>query len=180
MQRLAGCLTDLPGRMRLLLELRAGIGTGRPLTLAAVSHRLNLTLGQARRLQRGALRRLIGTAETRACAAASATATGQIAGLGTAVMSADLTRYGAAGGVLAAHYSKSPAQEADGPGATQTPPDSASALALIRTPGGNGVLNAVAIALAGILLIGVLFAEELAVWPRLRHARTRWLRRPHR
>jgi hypothetical protein len=179
-QRLAGCLSDLPERLRLVLELSAGTGAGRPLTLAGVSRRLNVTVAQARQLQRRALRRLILTARTHACASASGTATGQIADLAAAVMSADLTPFGAAGGVLAARYSKSPGQELDGLAASQTPPDSASGLGLIRPPGGNGTLNGVAIALAGMLLLGVLFAKELAIGPRVRHVRARWLRRPHR
>jgi hypothetical protein len=179
-RRLAGCLSDLPERLRLVLELRAGIGAGGPLTLVGVARRLNVTVAQARRLQTRALRRLMVTARTHACASASATATGQIADLAAGVMSADLTPFGAAGGVLAARYSKSPAQEADGGVATQTPADSASGLGLIRPPGGNGTLNAVAIALAGMLLLGVLFAKELAIGPRVRHVRARWLRRPHR
>jgi hypothetical protein len=179
-QRLAGCLSDLPERPRIVLELSAGIGTGRPLTLAAVSRRLNVTIAQARRLQKGALRRLIATARTHACASASGTASGQLADLARTVMSADLTPFGAAGGVLAARYSKSPAQQVDGLVATQAPPDTTDGLALIRTPGGNETLNAIAIALAGMLLLGVLFAEELAVGPRVRRVRARWLRRPHR
>jgi hypothetical protein len=179
-QRLAGCLSDLPERLRLVLELGAGTATGRPLTLAAVSRRLNLTVAQARQLQRRALRRLILTARTHACASASGTSTGQITDLAAAVMSADLTPFGAAGGVLAARYSKRPGSEVDGLAATQTPAESASGLGPIRAPGGSGTLNAVAIALAGMLLLGALFAKELAIGPRVRHLRARWLRRPHR
>jgi hypothetical protein len=179
-QRLAGCLSDLPERPRLVLELSAGIGTGRSLTLAGLSRRLNVTVAQARQLQRRALRRLILAARTHACVSASGTSTGQIADLAATVMSADLTPFGAAGGVLAARYSKSPTQEGDGLAATQAPPDTTDGLALIRTPGGNETLNAIAIALTGMLLLGVLFAEELAVGPRVRRARARWLRRPHR
>jgi hypothetical protein len=176
-QRLVGCLSDLPDRPRLVLELSAGIGTGRSLTLAGLARRLNVTVAQARQLQRRALRRLILAARTHACVSASGTSTGQIADLAATVISADLTPFGAAGGVLAARYSKSPTQVG---AATQTPPDTTEGLALIRTPGGNGTLNAVAIALTGMLLLGVLFAEELAVGPRVRRARARWLRRPHR
>jgi hypothetical protein len=179
-ERLAGCLTNLPERLRLVLEMRAGFGTGRPLSLAAVSRELHVTLRQARRMQKRALRMLMRTARSQGCGSASGSATRYIAALGAAALAGTAQPFGgAAGGVLAAHYSKSPAG-GNGPEATQAAVGGTNGLGLSRTAGGNSALLAVAIVVTGMVLIAILFAEELGLGPPFRRLRARWLRRPPR
>src|SRR5205823_4555867 len=163
-QALAGCLTGMPEQLRLVLEMRAGIGLDRPLGLGAVARALHVSVKDARRLQRRALRLLIRTARTRGCpATAASAATVASAGGAFGVTWPDAGQLlggiplQAVGGVLAAHYSQSAAA---GPEATQGP-GSAEQLGVGSTDGGAGTLLVIAIILAGAVLIGGLFAEEL-------------------
>jgi hypothetical protein len=175
---LAGCLSNLPERLRLVLEMRAGILTGRPLTLVAVSHRLHVSVRQARRMQRRALKTLLRTARSQGCGTATGTATRFIAGLGTAALTAAAQPFGAAGGVLAARYSKPASQGA--PEARQGGVGGQNALGLSHPGGPGDALTAIGLVLAGTLLIAILFAEELGLEPHFRRLRARWLRRPPR
>jgi hypothetical protein len=177
-QRLAGCLSSLPERLRLVLELRAGIATGRPLSVAVVSHQLHLTVKQVRRLQKRGLRLLILTARTHTCGGATPTPVA-FNFLGGPLLGSESQPPLAAGGVEAARYSKPPAQEPSSVGGTQAPAAGGpNALGLSRTAGAGGTLLAVGIVLSGMLLIALLFAEELGIGPHLRRLRARWLRRP--
>ena len=86
---------------------------------------------------------------------------------------------GAAGGVLAARYAKSPAQLA-GLQAKPSSPGGGSLLGLNPSPAARNVLLAIALVLSGMLVIGALFAEELGLAPHFRRWRHRWIRRPPR
>jgi hypothetical protein len=180
-QRLAGCLSGLPDRLRLLLEMRGGIGMSRPLSLADTSRQLHVSLRQARRMQKRALRLLMRTARSRGCGAPAGIAAIGIANLGDAALAAAAQPFGALGGVLAAHYSQQPSGIAPTPGATQRGIGAPNALGVSPTSGsGGGPLLVVGIVLAGMVLIAILFAEELGLGPHFRRARVRWLRRLRR
>jgi hypothetical protein len=176
---LAGCLGNLPDRLRLVLQLRAGIGIPRALSAAAVAKRLHLGVRQVLRLQRQGLRRLRTSARTRGCARATA------AGARSAALVLDAGsaagKHGgasiAAGGVEAARYAK-PATP--GPAGENASPGGASALGISRPSAAGNTLLVLAIVLTGALLVAIAFAEELGLGTRYRQWRAQWGRRPPR
>ncbi len=181
-QRLEGCLGDLPNRLRLVLELSTGIGAPHAFSPAAVARLLHVRLAQLARLEKQALRKLRLAAHTHpGCASAGASAVPTTAlematgvwGPGTGGMTL------ASSGVLAAHYSKSPAGGLLGVG-VKPPTGGSSSLGLSHPPAASSVLLGVILVLAGILVIGLLFAEELGLGPHFRQWRARVTRRPRR
>jgi hypothetical protein len=172
---LQGCLTSLPDRLRLVLQLRTGIGVGRPYSRVAVAGYLRMKPEQVSRLERTALRLLRRTAHTQSCVGAPPSLAGLLApGAGGPAAGGPA----AAGAVKAARYAKAPALS--GLGVKPTSPSGESALGLSPSPAARNVLLAVGLVLSGMLLIGVLFAEELGLGPHFRRWRHRWIRRPPR
>jgi hypothetical protein len=176
-QSLAGCLSVLPDRLRLVLQLRTGIGVRHALGPAALARYLHVNLKDIPPLEKRAIHILRLKARTHACAA-SATPTQPIAfiigaGLGEGAPGTS----GAMGGVDAARYAQPAPQgrpgpeEGDGLGGT-------NALGISRPSAGDGVLRALVLVLVGMLLIAVLFADELGFGPRLRLWQSRWRRPP--
>jgi hypothetical protein len=172
-----GCLGSLADRPRLVLQLRTGIGVPHAFSRAAVARYLRSTPTEISRLERSALRRLRLTAHTQSCTgAAPSLANLLLPGVGAGPGPGAAA---ASGAVKAARYAKSPLQLS---GLRSKPSSSGgeSALGLSVSPAARNVLLAVVLSLSGMLLIGVLFAEELGLGPQFRRWRHRWLRRPPR
>jgi hypothetical protein len=174
-RRLAGCMSSLPKRFRLVLELSTGIGAKHALGPAALARRLHVTVRRVRRLQRRALLMLVRTARTHSCA--GSTTAGDLIALEGSLTASEGGPPGALGGVEAARYAKPAAKGGAAPAGTQAP-GGASSLGITRTPGAGNALLAIAVILTGMLLIALLFAEELGLGPHIRRLRSRWLRRP--
>jgi hypothetical protein len=172
---LQGCLTSLPDRLRLVLQLRTGIGVGRPYSRVAVAGYLRMKPKQVSRLERKALRLLRRTAHTQSCVGTPPSLAALLApGAGGPAAGTPA----AAGAVKAARYAKAPALS--GLQVKPSSPSGESALGLSPSPAARNVLLAVGLVLSGMLLIGVLFAEELGLGPHFRRWRHRWIRRPPR
>jgi hypothetical protein len=172
---LRACLGDLPRRLRLVLELRTGIGVSRALSLEATARYLHVKVSAVSRLEKRALRVLLRTARTHACGAALRDSAGLLI-LGGAVPAAG-NGGTAIGDVKAARYAKAALTTSPGAGPKQASSGGGNALGISRPPTAGDTLAAVAVVLAGMLLIAVLFAEELGLGPRYRRWQSRLLRR---
>jgi hypothetical protein len=168
-RRLEGCLRYLPENLRRVLELIAGVNAPIALSPEAVAGQLHVTMRRVSRLERLGLRRLLLTARTHTCGIATPGSTGPLAFSGLAVLLGE--EGGPAGGVEAARYATSAAPGLE----ARTPSQDGSSLLGIGHPSLERV--ALLLILAGVLLIGLLFADDL--WPRAIHHGWR-SRRMHR
>jgi hypothetical protein len=171
--RLAGCLGDLPERLRLVLELRTGLGVPHVLSRSAAARYLHVPVRQVAHLERRALRLLRLTARTHDCRPTSV----QLTSLGIAVGPGGEPGEGGAqavGGVMAARYAKLASPRGDRPASAQGGSNSLG----IGVARAGDVLLAILLVLAGMLVIAVLFAEELGLAPRYRRWQERRMRRP--
>ena len=174
-RRLHGCLGDLPQRLRLALELRAGLDEPRALSPEAVAARLHLSSKQYAALEKGALRRLRSAAESTGCAGQSAALLDGSGSRSFGFLGSDPT---SAGGVEAVSYLKSPSPGHEGrPSSSQ-----AGLLGVGLSPAArDAFLLTILTFMGGALLIAILFADGLGVGPRhpewRRRWRTRWRRR---
>jgi hypothetical protein len=174
---LQGCLTSLPDHLRLVLQLRTGIGLAHPFSRAAVARYLRIKPIQVSRLEGKALRLLRGTARTHSCVGAAPSIATLLLTTGPGGPAAGSPT--ATGAVKAARYAKSAAQLSG----LQVKPSSQggeSSLGLSPSPAAGNVLLALALVLSGMLLVGLLFAEELGLGSHYRRWRHRWVRRPPR
>jgi hypothetical protein len=71
-ERLDGCLDELPSTQRRVLELRAGVGKAAPHTRGAVARALDLRVLRVLRIERRGLRRARALDRSGACASAAA------------------------------------------------------------------------------------------------------------
>jgi hypothetical protein len=171
-RRLEGCLRYLPENLRRPLELIAGVNAPMALSPEAVAAQLHLTVRGVSRLEKLALRRLRLTARTHSCAVATLGPTDSLAFGALAVLMGE--EGGPAGGVKAARYASggpdglptnARSQGGDPPLGINNP-----------LPGGAGMLLILAV-LAGVLSIGLLFADSLRPSPIHREWRSRWIHR---
>jgi hypothetical protein len=173
-RRLAPCLGQLPSELRLVLQLRTGIGTPRSLTRVAVAKYLHMSVKRVARMERQALRLLRSAAHTNACGrVAEAEEAGFLAfaGLGPPGQTE-----GANGEVEAVRYASSAAHRSSGARRAAMPSD--SLLGVQVPPEGGQVMAIVMITLASLLVVGVLFGDRLQLGPRFQEWRSRWMRRP--
>jgi hypothetical protein len=148
-KQLAGCLSQLHGRLPTVLRLRAGVGRSHPLSLTAVARRLGVPRRRAARLEMLALRRLRTAAETTSCAARPA------ALAFTTFATGYLSSQNPAGGVASALYFL-PAK----PGAERRSRERAP-----EPPGASRIGSApayllVLFAVVGLLVIALLVADS--------------------
>jgi hypothetical protein len=172
---LRACLGDLPRRLRLVLELRTGINMSRALSPGATARYLHVKVRDIATLEKRALRVLRRTARTHACGAALRDSAGLLI-LGGGAVPAAGNGVTAIGGVKAARYAKTALPTSPGAGPKQAS-TGGDALGISRPPNPGDTLVAVAVVLAGMLLIAVLFAEELGLGPRYRRWQSRLLHR---
>jgi Sigma-70, region 4 len=174
-RRLQGCLGNLPTRLRLVLELRTGVGAPHALDPAAVAKRLGIPVRQVSRLERQALGALRRTALTHSCEPPVSQAPSSLLtfGFGIAVVGGGR----AAGGVEAARYAQSPALESAGSSAKPASPSDLS-LGVSISPTHGASVPAVASVLAGALLVALLCADQLGFGPRHAGWRRRWMHLP--
>ncbi|HEV2922410.1 MAG TPA: hypothetical protein VGW98_00090 [Solirubrobacteraceae bacterium] len=158
-RRLEGCLSYLPQNLRRVLELIAGVNAPTALSPEAVAGQLHVTMRRVSRLERLALRRLLLAARTYSCGIAAPGSTGPLAFSGLAVLPGE--EGGPAGGVKAARYATTAAPGLE----ASTPSPGGPSLLGIAHPSLERV--ALLLILAGVLLIGLLFADDL--WPRAIH-----------
>jgi hypothetical protein len=170
-QRLKACLGNLPDRLRLVLELATGINAPRALSSAELAHYLHVRVGRIPRLEKQALGRLRVTARTQTCGGATQTLPGLLAPsmFGPAVGNDG----SAASGVEAVRYSKSPREPVK-----QASPRGNLLLGIDIAYPASGATLIVLLVLAGLLSIGLLFADQLGIGPRHQEWRSRWMRRP--
>jgi hypothetical protein len=148
-KQLAGCLSQLQGRLPTVLRLRAGVGRSHPLSLTAVARRLGVPRQRAARLEMLALRRLRSAAETTSCAARPTAPAFPILTTGY------LTSQNAAGGVASALYFL-PAK----PGADRRSPKGATEPLGVSRIRSAPAYVLVLFAVVGLLVIALLVADS--------------------
>ena len=167
---LQGCLSSLPDQTRLALQLGSGVGVPQALPPAAIAQALHVEVGRVAVLQREGLRQLRLTAHTSGCVSAAPTSfvPEPFAGLAPVFSS-----WAAGSGVAATREAEeSAARRARRSGGA----GGGDLLGLPVPPEAGEALQVALIALAGMLLLGVLFANELQLGARARQ----WLwRRRH-
>lgn len=109
--RFQGCLNDLPGTQRELLELRTGLGAPTALSPRAVASRLHLGRARFAHLERQAVRELSDAASTHACGQMSEVVARVASFIGAGFGGGQPT---ATGGVKAVSYSAAPPAKAVG------------------------------------------------------------------
>ncbi len=173
-RRLAGCLGELPSRLRLVLELRTGIDAPHALSVGRVATHLHITVTQVSRLEQRALLLLRGTARAHACGVAGRELSTVLVVLGGGEPGGATSSEGggAAGEVKAARYAKSPSQEP-----AVRPVKSALGISPPASLQDTTLATVIVLLLAGMLLTALLFGEKLQAGPRLRRWRARLVRR---
>jgi hypothetical protein len=174
-RRLEGCLSGLPNQLRLVLELRTGVGIPFALGPVAVANYLHISVRRVLRLERRALRRLRLVARAHACGRATETPSGALSLTGV-----EPTLGGnasAAGEVEAERYAKSPSRRRSGARASQSLHGGGALLGSNVPPQAGEAMQIVLLAGGGFLLITMLFAKPLELVPRYREWRAG---RPHR
>jgi hypothetical protein len=171
---LKGCLSALPSRLRLVLELRSGVGASHALSVAEVADYLKIGRRRVGKLERRGLRLLQRRSSSHGCAtssgdaASSALVYSSAAPLG-AVPVADERSGGAAGGVKGFHSTQAPLGAAGG--AERKLLDAAA-----RPATDNPVVIVLAV-LVGMLVLALIAADAVGIGPRNPVWRQRWLRR---
>jgi DNA-binding CsgD family transcriptional regulator len=166
-RRLHACLGNLPGQLRVVLELATGVNAPRALSSAEIAHYLHIRVGQVSRLEKRALRQLRRTARTHACSGARRATPGLLVFSGFG----GVLGYGVAtGGVEAARYSKAPSSNPRGLPSNGAAPSVDSLLGINAPPAVDDGWLIILLVLGGVLSIGFLFADK--------ERRSRWLRRP--
>jgi hypothetical protein len=173
-QSLRGCLASLPERLRLVLELRTGVGVSQALQPGAIASYLHIPLEQLAPLQKSALKRLRTTASTGQCAQPTQSQPELFLASYTQVGDLPTPGSGGSGGVQGATYSKSP-----GPLSTQASGGGSQlGVALARHAG--SAFFWILIAAGSMVLLMFLLADGLGTGPRNRHWRSRWIATPAR
>jgi Sigma-70, region 4 len=175
-RRLAGCLGNLPDRLRLVLQLRAGVNVPSPRSPRAVAKYLHISVGEVTQLEKRALRQLRQTARTNICGRATQTASGPLAfsGFGSTLGEDG----GATGGVKGARYTKLLSRERSRPGVKHSSPSTAPLLWINIPPVASDAMLVILIVLALVLLVSFVLADAAGLGPRHRQWRSRWMRRP--
>jgi hypothetical protein len=168
-RRYRACLADLPASMQTLLDLRAGLTTGRVLGPAATAARLHVSRAGYARLEKQAVDRLRTTVQ-QGCGA-SATSPG--AGTGGYAPWSGTGRRAASGGVLDARYAKLAAGSGRRGGGA-----SSSLFGLSLSPAARDSLLAAFLAFGGgALVFAFLFLDGLGIGPRHPRWRRQFRRR---
>jgi hypothetical protein len=172
-RRLARCLGQLPDELRLVLQLRTGIGTPHPLTRVAVATYLHTSAKRVTRMERRALRLLRSAARTNACGrgAVAGDARFALAGFGPPGQAG-----GATGEVEAVRSASSASHRSSGAWRAATHGD--SLLGIKAPPEAGQALGIAMITLASLLVVAILFGDRLPLGPRFQEWRSRWVRRP--
>jgi hypothetical protein len=174
-QRLQGCLSELPERLRLTLELRTGLGVPHALTPSAAAKQLHVKVGQVSGLEAHALSEL----RTAAVGGCGETSTGY-----GSFAFADFSEAGVAGtggpmgAVDAARYTLAPSASLTHLGSSNSL--LGSALGADIPPAASDVILTLLLILAGAAAITWLVAGEAGRGPSYRRLRRRWTRRPPR
>jgi hypothetical protein len=177
-QRLAGCLGNLPSRLRMVLVLRTGVGLSRAYGPATVAALLHVGTREVAGLERRALAQLRLTAGSHNCTAAGQTlaASALFGAFGPPAWEAALTggeagEGGAAGEVKDLRYATHSPRERPGPAGKHGYPNGDALLGVNVPPGSADTWLMALIIVAAVALAAFLFLDER--W------RARWLpRRP--
>jgi hypothetical protein len=179
-QHLQGCLSQLPEKLRLTLQLRTGLGVPRALAPKALAARLHVKVSQVAGLETQALR------ELRAAGAQGCGEADGYGSAGTGYGSLAFVDFGASGGiggpmgaVDAARYTLKPSGGSFshlGSGNSLL----GSALGADIPPAASDAILTLLLILAGALAISLLVATEAGRGPSYRRLRERLSRRPTR
>lgn len=173
-RRLAPCLSQLPSELRLVLQLRTGIGTPRPLTRIAVARYLHVSHKRVTRMEDQALRLLRSAARTNACGRVTeADEAGFLAFAGLGPLG---QIEGAIREVKAVRDATRAMRRSSGAWRAATPGD--SLLGIKVAPQAGQAMAIVMITLASLLVAGVLFGNRLPLRPRFQQWRSRRVRHP--
>ena len=157
-ERARQCLDDLGPGERRVLDLRAGVGPGTPLSRSQVARRLGLGVSQTRRIERRGLRRLDTLASAGACGGATSGSLMAVGGLAIAngdatlvAEASDLRPRSGVGGVVAHGGDDPRAGGRSGSGFDPLPP-----------PIGDGGEATLLVALCLLVALALLVRRELS------------------
>jgi hypothetical protein len=160
---LRGCLSSLPHQLRAVLELRTGVGRTQAMDAGSVASHLGISRQRVLMLEPVALKRLRSAGKKHNCAVPGTELAGQVLASYLSISPGQGTD---AGGVDGALYFKAPAGSGTSlPVATGTA-DKTDALHAVRP--GSPLFWTLLVALAGLLLIGFLFVDNLGIGRRHR------------
>jgi hypothetical protein len=169
---LRGCLGALPERLRLALELGSGVGAGRAFAPADVAQLLHVEVARVEPLQREGLSRLRARARASGCSAQAASLADALGGfafaLADGVAASWVTPRAAEGEVAGAQVAKAPASAHRGRRGDRAGSGGQDLLGLELPPESGQALEVALIAVAAMLLLGLLFANELELGSRWR------------
>jgi hypothetical protein len=160
---LRGCLSFLPHQLRAVLELRTGVGQTQAMDAGSVASHLGISRQRVLMLEPVALKRLRSAGTQHSCAVPGTELAEQALASYLSISPGSGT---GAGGVDGALYFKAPSGSGPSvPVATGTA-DETGALHAVRP--GSPLFWTILLALAGLLLIGFLFVDNLGIGRRHR------------
>jgi hypothetical protein len=160
---LRGCLSFLPHQLRAVLELRTGVGRTQAMDAGSVASHLGISRQRVLVLEPVALKRLRYAGKQHSCAVPGTELAAQVLASYLSISPGQGTD---AGGVDGALYFKAPSGSGTSlPVATGTA-DKTEALHAVRP--GSPLFWTLLVALAGLLLIGFLFVDNLGIGRRHR------------
>jgi hypothetical protein len=171
-------LSSLSDQLRLALQLGSGVGVAQALPPAAIAQTLRVDVARVAVLQHEGLRQLRLTAHARGCVGAAVTsfAADPFGALAPAFTSEQHASGEAGSGVAATREAKAPASQRARRGGAHPAGGGNDLLGLPVPPEAGQAMQVALIALAGMLLLALLFANELQLGARARQ----WLwRRRH-
>jgi hypothetical protein len=171
-------LSSLSDQLRLALQLGSGVGVPQALSSAAIAQTLRVDVARVAILQHEGLRQLRLTARANGCVGAAPTsfAGGPFGGLAPAFTSEQAAIGEAGSGVAATREAKAPTPQSARRGGAHPTAGGNDLLGLPVPPEAGEAMQVALIALAGMLLLAVLFANEFQLGARARE----WLwRRRH-
>jgi hypothetical protein len=171
-------LSSLSDQLRLALQLGSGVGVPQALLPAAIAQTLRVDVARVAVLQREGLRQLRLTARASGCVGAAPTpfAAEPFGGLAPAFTSEQGASGEAGSGVAATREAKAPTPQRARRGGAHPAAGGNDLLGLPVPPEAGQAMQVALIALAGMLLLALLFANELQLGARARQ----WLwRRRH-
>jgi hypothetical protein len=162
---LRGCLGALPEQLRLALELGSGVGAARAFSPAEVAQLLRVEVARVEPLQREGLGQLRARARASGCSAQAASLADPLGGFAFAPADGEAASWlaprAAEGGVAGAQEANAPASAHRGRGGDRGGSGGQDLLGLELPPEAGQALLVALIAAAAMLLLALLFANEL-------------------
>jgi hypothetical protein len=168
-EQLKGCLSALPRRALVVLELRSGIGASHALSVAEVADYLNTSRQRIAKLERRGLRLLLRRSRVYACGESAGAASAAVYSSAAPRRAVPIAAMEAAGGGVQDFRATHAATGAPASGEDKL-------LAAAKPAADNPIVVALAV-LGGMLILALVTTDALGIGPRHPQWRRRWLSR---